>query len=748
MFNRFIIGLVVILIGTVLYQTHLHDQHPISSQDALEIASTNKTVQEWLAKNNVMGASDIIQTSNSSVSTEPITDVKDEENSFQVTFTPAQNEAAAIEVSIDKQNGQVQAVVPKERVIVLFKNAIQKEIITKYHGQIIDTTEGLPLITVILPSEYLDDLVKEESITSVEKDDIVTIQQQQIDWGMTKIQTPSAWNSNLTGKGIDIAVIDSGVANHPDLSIKGGASFVSYTDSYTDDNGHGTHVAGIIGATHNTIGTAGVASGANLFAVKVLNSTGSGYLSDILLGIDWAVQNKMDIINLSLGLDQPSTALEASVNNAYQKGIIVVAASGNSGSSANVDTVAYPAKYESVIAVGATDQANKIAPFSSTGNAVEVTAPGANILSTYLNNSTSTSSGTSMAAPHVSGILALIKEANPTASVEEIRKILQSNVIDLGNPGRDRFFGFGLVQASTSHSIHGQNRFETSIRISQTGWPNGSNTVYLSRGDLPIDALTGSVLASKTSSPILLTNTKSLNPEIKQEIIRLKPITLTLLGGEGALSKNVSDELTKLGYKVNRVAGINRYETGVRVANLITSNEVFITTGNYSPDALSIAPYAGLKQIPILYTPSKSLPAEVAKYIKDKKITKATLIGGEGVVSKGIEQQLKSLGVGTIERVGGLDRYATSTAIVKKYRTQFANTIFLASGRSFVDALPGAPLAVKYNAPIILVDRDTVPSSVSELLTNNYDANTSFNFLGGYGVISIQNRAVLEKKTE
>jgi minor extracellular protease Epr len=245
-----------------------------------------------------------------------------------------------------------------------------------------------------------------------------------------------------------VAVVDTGIANHEDLIISGGVAYTGYTTSYSDDNGHGTHVAGIIAARNNGIGTVGMAPDASLFAVKVLDGAGSGYLSDVVAGIDWSISNKMDIVNLSLGTSTDSSALKQIVDKAYNNGIILVAAAGNSGTADGAgDTINYPAKYPSVIAVGATQPDDTRASFSSTGNTLEVAAPGVGVLSTYPGNRYAKMSGTSMATPYVAGNLALFKEANSSLASPQLRGQLQASVVDLGVGGKDAWFGYGLIQA-------------------------------------------------------------------------------------------------------------------------------------------------------------------------------------------------------------------------------------------------------------------------------------------------------------
>jgi minor extracellular protease Epr len=335
-----------------------------------------------------------------------------------------------------------------ERVIVLFKNKADKNVVGQAKGSITREYKNVNALAISVPATAIKGLKNNPNILAVEPDVVVKVKAQALTWGVSRTQAPAAWSSSFTGKGVKIAVVDTGIANHEDLLVAGGASFTSYTTSYFDDNGHGTHVAGIIGARNNGYGTVGIAPEASLYSVKVLDKDGAGYLSDVIAGIEWSITNKMDIVNLSLASATPSTALQQVVDKAYSQGVLVVAAAGNDGTLyGSGDTVNYPAKYESVIAVAASDSKDQRASFSSTGSSVEVTAPGTNIISTYLNNQYVSMSGTSMAAPYAAGNLALLKQANPTLSPADLRIKLRESVVDLGAVGRDNWYGFGLVQA-------------------------------------------------------------------------------------------------------------------------------------------------------------------------------------------------------------------------------------------------------------------------------------------------------------
>ncbi len=280
-------------------------------------------------------------------------------------------------------------------------------------------------------------------------------------WGPQKIAAPDAWAIEAGERNIIVAVIDSGVDyTHNDLSanyLPGGYDFVDDdNDPYpaadgidNNQNGwvdegvnHGTHVAGIIAAVaNNSIGIAGIAK-VSILSERVMNSDGDGTSFDVVEGINHAVAHGAKIINLSLGGGRTSLESDA-CQNAWDNGCIIVAAAGNDYGG----PVSYPAAYPTVIAVSATDSNDNLSNFSSVGSEVELSAPGVSILSTIKNNQYETESGTSMAAPHVAGVAALVWSANPGFTNEEVRKVLQDSADDLGPSGRDDNFGYGRVNA-------------------------------------------------------------------------------------------------------------------------------------------------------------------------------------------------------------------------------------------------------------------------------------------------------------
>jgi subtilisin family serine protease len=246
---------------------------------------------------------------------------------------------------------------------------------------------------------------------------------------------------------LKVCVIDSGVDyNHPELAANylSGYDFVNDDSDPLDDNGHGTHVAGTIAAALNGASIVGVAPQVKILAYKILDSTGSGSFSDAIAAVERCQADGGKVTNNSYGASaNPGTAVQQAFDNSYAAGLLHVASAGNSGSG--TDTVGYPAKFSSVIAVAATDQSDNRASFSSTGPKVELAAPGVSILSTYLNGQYASASGTSMASPHVAGIAALVLNCGITSNTAA-RTRMQQTAQDLGTAGRDNSFGYGLAR--------------------------------------------------------------------------------------------------------------------------------------------------------------------------------------------------------------------------------------------------------------------------------------------------------------
>lgn len=279
-------------------------------------------------------------------------------------------------------------------------------------------------------------------------------------WNVLAVRADKAW-PRTTGRDVKVAIIDTGIDDdHQDLSVYGGASFVSGVASWNDDHGHGTHCAGIAGGRQSR-GFIGVAPACELYAVKVLAGNGSGFLSWVLAGMAWAVQNDMEVASMSLGSDVPaantpcSPAFQTAAQQLINNGCIVIAAAGNAGGQPN-HWVGQPARCQGFMAVASIDRQRHWSTFSSYGSAfgpfsnVEIAGPGSSINSTRMGGGHTVMSGTSMACPHVAGAAALLKQMHPTWTPERIRARLSNTATDLGVPGNDEKLGHGLVNCEAA----------------------------------------------------------------------------------------------------------------------------------------------------------------------------------------------------------------------------------------------------------------------------------------------------------
>lgn len=348
-------------------------------------------------------------------------------------------------------------------VIVTFSGKSDTGLIHAFDGEIKYEYTIISTVACSLSPNAIDALKRNSMIVYIELDaQVHLIQGETLPWGVDQIDAEIVHYYNK-GTAVSVAIVDTGIDyDHPDLdaNYQGGYDFVN-TDEYPmDDNGHGTHCAGIVAAEDNEEGVIGIAPDVWLYAVKVLDATGRGYVSDVIAGIQWAITNQMQIISMSLGSDTDVDALHDACDAAYTAGVLVVAAAGNDylrRGRAEFDTVDYPARYDSVIAVGATDDTDTKASGSSSGSALELTAPGVSIYSTYLDDTYATGSGTSMACPHVAGTAALVFASLIDATYDidgdgvwdaaEVRQRLQDTADDLGSPGWDDWYGYGLVDA-------------------------------------------------------------------------------------------------------------------------------------------------------------------------------------------------------------------------------------------------------------------------------------------------------------
>lgn len=277
------------------------------------------------------------------------------------------------------------------------------------------------------------------------------------------IETNRGWNVSKGAEGIIIGVVDTGVdLNHPDLQgrLLTGYNTITPDAKPSDDVGHGTHVAGIISANvNNREGIAGMTWNNKILPVKALDASGVGTSYSVAEGIIWAADHGAKVINLSLGNYADANFLHEAIKYAFNKDIVLIAATGND----NTERPGYPAAYPEVLSVSATNSSMDRASFSNYGDYIDVMAPGESIASTYPNNQYAALSGTSMASPHVAALAGLIRSVNPDLKNTEVMDIIRNNVIDLGESGHDKYYGYGQIDVyaaleAASGEVHAQSQ--------------------------------------------------------------------------------------------------------------------------------------------------------------------------------------------------------------------------------------------------------------------------------------------------
>lgn len=303
------------------------------------------------------------------------------------------------------------------------------------------------------------------------------------------------------------------------------------------------------------------------------------------------------------------------------------------------------------------------------------------------------------------------------------------------------------VQApeSVTDRIYGETLYDTAVEISKKGWDNAPVAVLATGRNFP-DALTGTVLAHKVNGPLLLTEADRLNPAVSAELKRLGTHKVYLLGGTVALQSGIEQALIVQGILPHRLAGWDQYGTAAAIAGAITpsSDQAFLVNGELFPDALSISSYAAAQGIPILLTRSGSLPAETAAALSQMGVRQVTLIGGTAVIKDSVEEQLSQLPqpVTIKARYAGYDQYETNTVVLNQLTYNTAQ-VYVATGVTFPDALAGAALAAKSNAPILLVPSHQLGTHTTTYLNQKRAAGTAFTIFGGWGIINYKIESII-----
>ena len=569
-------------------------------------------------------------------------------------------------------------------------------------------------------------------------------------WALDRLRAEQAWEVT-DAAGQTIAIVDTGVdPTHPDLDVLPGFDVLEEGgDGRVDDStiGHGTAVAGIAGAlVSNGVGIAGLAPDVDLLPVRVLADR-DGDEADIVVGVYAALGQGADVINLSVGTERASPQLEMAVRHARQRGAVVVASSGNTGDEVGGNPRVYPAAFDGVLGVGATTRDDERATYSNYGDWLSLVAPGGapsptvdtGILTTCPEGARgcpdahgyAVRSGTSFAAPYVSATAALVRERHPRALPSQVAHRLTATAEDVGEPGVDPELGHGIVDpvaavtelpelgcrtdtAEPVARLWDVGRVETAVAGGCTHWEATDEVVLATARDFP-DALAGAALAAARDVPLLLTEPGFLRPHLEEALVALGVDDATILGGDAAVTPEVDAALGHLGVDSERLAGRDRYVTAALAAREAragrTGGTVVVASGEGFADAVAAGALLGTGDDPaVVLTRRDALPAATADALADLAPDRIVVVGGEGVVSGDVTDDLAGF-ADEVEPLAGPDRYATSAQVALASRDALGDDapLLAVSGAAFPDALTAGALAARLDAGIVLVPPESLP---------------------------------------
>ncbi|MGJ9385856.1 cell wall-binding repeat-containing protein [Salipaludibacillus sp. CF4.18] len=673
-------------------------------------------------------------------------------------------------------NFSSQVISAEEKEILVKLKADSEEIVSQYQ---VAKDEGVSHKILAIPEEEYDETLKklesdprieyvEEKIPFHYLTNDSFIVHQQSDFQL--INVSQAWEQYNPKKKPIIAVLDSGVdVFHRDVTNKIYKPYnvLNSSSNVRDNVGHGTHVAGIVGAeTGNGIGVASIVKDAYLMPVKVGDEFGGSNLS-LAQGINYATENGATIINISLGSYEYSKVVHEAVQHAVEKGIFIIAAAGNDGTNSKM----YPAAYKEVLGVAAIDsKRDRLTDFSNFGDWVDVSAPGSSIFSTCSKGIISPfkdcevtddymySSGSSMSSPMVASMAGLLSSQDPELTNHQKRHIIEeSSNIDSSDAVK---YKHGRVDVLSSLELyHSENRLSgktsvhTSSEIAKYGWDTveraelkptekDMNTELLNRsGKYALlasnqsfsDSLAASALAAKLDAPIFLTFPNKMYDVTASTMHELGVTDVILLGGENAIPKEI-ERLLKQEFNILRLSGTDRFSTSVEINDYVAKQggEVIITSGMDFPDALSISSYASTSQIPIVFVHKNGIPDKTEEFLQKYNFETAYVVGGTAAVSDSIFKELGKLS--NPIRISGKDRYETNVEIINYFDKGQSKEVIFATGKSFPDALAGGILASKQNAALLLVNKEQIPTSIKKYLIDKVENSrevVEFQTLGG-----------------
>ena len=512
-----------------------------------------------------------------------------------------------------------------------------KNFIQSLDGELIYDYKNIKAMAVKIPKKNIQKLDKFNGLKKIKRDGKVKAL---LDVSVPQIRADDVQDLGIDGTGVKIAVIDSGIDyNHPQFSSRINRFnssqcyyFLNQGDSGVgclDDIGHGTHVSGIIASQHEIY--KGVAPGVTLLEYKVLNSVGEGYDSDVISAVDYAISNQADIISLSIGAivdpNDPNcgnpegnvicycyqTPISESLDDAVvNHSVVVIAASGNEGTIGYLNA---PACADEVISVGAVDDSDIRADFSDGGPDLDLVAPGMDIVSTWYGNDPlcggdpdcwKSAEGTSMSTPHVSGVAALMLQANPILTPQEVRNNLRATADDLGAAGRDDYYGWGRVNAYNAYQAVAFpiprnlniSTFSDSSYLKETKFFDKNDNVYLETyvTDPEKDPISGATVVAELFNNESLVETILLT-EVGSGIYRGSFASSSSPTGSYSIKINATNiygsSTEEDEFHVYPNSGVSAYEIdGINGKNIILENKHLIAGFNLN----TISPISYLKQ--------------------------------------------------------------------------------------------------------------------------------------------------------
>jgi subtilisin family serine protease/putative cell wall-binding protein len=593
------------------------------------------------------------------------------------------------------------------------------------------------------------------------------------------INVPEAWAITQGSPSVVVAVLDNGVdLSHPDLAgrawtnpgeIAGNGIDDDGNDLIDDVNGwdfcaddntlyepgqtHGTHVAGSIAASGNGVGIAGVAPQVTVMAVRFLSDNdadGCGTDTQAADAIAYAVSMGARIVNASWGGYGVSTVLRDAI--AAAPSTLFVAASGNDNVNTDVNPVS-PASLDlpNILSVAAIHNEGHLTDFTNFGpSSVDIVAPGEDIISLAPGASPpyAYGSGTSMAAPHVTGVAALAASAKPallghaTALRAHLIRTARAMPSTLGWVANARMVDARAAVVSRPDVVRlsGADRFATAAAISKATFVPGVPYLFVATGRGFPDALAGGALAAQLGAPLLLVSTSSIPTPTLNEIKRLKPTDIYVLGGPAVVAETVLQQLRSYDHPTAgatyRLSGSDRFATAAAISGAAFAPGVdtaFIATGANFPDALAGAPASAALGGPLLLVTATSTPAATRTELGRLKPKRIVILGGPAVVSSTVAGQLDAYTTGPVSRWSGPNRYATAATIAVQAFPS-AGTVFVANGLGFPDALAGGPTAGAFLGPLVLTAPTSLPDPSRQQLLRLKPVRIFV--LGGSSVVS------------